>query len=85
MKKNSIITVQNIPITVLSRDTDDYICITDMAAAKAGNARNTWERGSRFITVSLKWSNSTTLNRKPVFIHLRSVSATGSIKRMRVK
>ena len=39
MKKNSIITVQNIPITVLSRDTDDYICITDMAAAKAGNAR----------------------------------------------
>jgi len=39
MKKNSIITVQNIPITVLSRDNDDYICITDMAAAKAGNAR----------------------------------------------
>ena len=39
MKKNSIITVQNIPITVLSMDTDDYICITDMAAAKAGNVR----------------------------------------------
>ena len=39
MNKNSIITVQNIPITVLSMDADDYICITDMAAAKSGNVR----------------------------------------------
>ena len=39
MKKNSIITVQNIPITVLSMNTDDYICITDIAAAKNGDAR----------------------------------------------
>ena len=39
MKKNSIITVQNIPITVLSGDSDDYICITDMAAAKSDSIR----------------------------------------------
>ncbi len=39
MNKNSIITVQNIPITVLFMDADDYICITDMAAAKSGNVR----------------------------------------------
>ena len=31
MAKNRIITVQDIPITVSEMDTDDYICITDMA------------------------------------------------------
>ena len=86
MKKNSIITVQNIPITVLSRDTDDYICITDMAAAKAGNARaadviKNWLRNR--ITLEYLGTWEQIYNSKPVFIHLRSVSATGSIKRMR--
>ncbi|MDO4555106.1 MAG: KilA-N domain-containing protein [Lachnospiraceae bacterium] len=39
MKKNNVITVQNIPITVTLGDASDYICITDMAAAKSDSAR----------------------------------------------
>ncbi|MGI6500546.1 MAG: KilA-N domain-containing protein [Anaerostipes sp.] len=39
MAKNRIITVQDIPITVANADIDEYICITDMAAAKGGNSR----------------------------------------------
>ena len=39
MAKNRIITVQDIPITVSEMDTDDYICITDMATAKSDNSR----------------------------------------------
>ena len=39
MTKNRTITVQNIPITVSLADIDDYICITDMAAAKSENSR----------------------------------------------
>ena len=35
MAKNRIIRVQDIPITVTEADMDDYICITDMAAAKS--------------------------------------------------
>ena len=35
--KNKIIKVQDILITVASEDFDDYICITDMAAAKCSN------------------------------------------------
>lgn len=37
--KNKIITVQNIPVTVTQTDTDDYICITDIAAAKSDTSR----------------------------------------------
>ena len=39
MTKNRIITVQDIPIAVFSADMDDYICITDMAAAKSDYSR----------------------------------------------
>ena len=40
MGKNRIITVQDIPITVTQADNiDDYICITDIAAAKSDNLR----------------------------------------------
>ena len=39
MAKNRIITVQDIPITVSEMDTDDYICITDMAIAKSDSSR----------------------------------------------
>lgn len=39
MGKNRIITVQDIPITITEADIDDYICITDMAAAKSDNSR----------------------------------------------
>ncbi len=38
-KKNRIITVQDIPITISASDIYDYICITDIAAAKEGNSR----------------------------------------------
>ncbi|HCJ76399.1 KilA-N domain-containing protein [Thermoguttaceae bacterium LCP21S3_D4] len=39
MPKNRIIKVQNIPITIVEADMDDYICITDMAAAKSEHSR----------------------------------------------
>lgn len=39
MAKNRVIKVQDIPITVASEDMDEYICITDMAAAKGSGAR----------------------------------------------
>lgn len=39
MAKNRVITVQDIPITISKADIDDYICITDMAAAKSDNSR----------------------------------------------
>ena len=39
MAKNRIITVQDVPITVSEADIDDYICITDMAAAKSDSSR----------------------------------------------
>jgi hypothetical protein len=38
-KKTSIISVQDIDITIASFDLDDYICITDMAKAKGGESR----------------------------------------------
>lgn len=39
MANNRIITVQDVPITVSKAELDDYICITDIAAAKSQNAR----------------------------------------------
>ena len=39
MQKNKIITVQNLPIAITKEDKDDYICITDIAAAKADGSR----------------------------------------------
>lgn len=39
VKKNNVITVQNIAITVALSDVSDYICITDMAAAKSDSVR----------------------------------------------
>ena len=39
MAKNKIITVQDVPITVSVSDEQDYICITDMAAAKSNDSR----------------------------------------------
>ena len=33
-KKNRIITVQDIPITISGSDIDDYICITDIAVQR---------------------------------------------------
>ena len=39
MAKNKIIEVQNIPVTISFNDKEDFICITDIAAAKTGDSR----------------------------------------------
>ena len=39
MGKNRVITVQDIPVTVTQAEIEDYICITDIAAAKSDNSR----------------------------------------------
>lgn len=39
MAKNRVMTVRGIPVTVSYEDIDDYICITDIAAAKSDNSR----------------------------------------------
>jgi len=38
-KKTSVITVQDVSVTIATLDVDDYICITDMAKAKGGESR----------------------------------------------
>ncbi|MEI6594148.1 MAG: KilA-N domain-containing protein [Bacteroidota bacterium] len=37
--KNEVIRVQNIPVSVISKNGNDFICLTDMAKAKNGEAR----------------------------------------------
>lgn len=39
MASNRIIMVQDVPITISKAEIDDYICITDMAAAKSKSSR----------------------------------------------
>ena len=39
MRRNKVIVVQNINITVSEENFDDYICITDIAKAKVGESR----------------------------------------------
>ena len=38
--KNRVIEVQNIAVSISKQELDDYICITDIAKAKAGESRN---------------------------------------------
>ena len=38
-KKTSLITVQDVPVTVISLDQNDYICLTDMAKARTDASR----------------------------------------------
>ena len=38
--KNRVIEVQNVPVTILKQELDDYICITDIAKAKSGESRS---------------------------------------------
>ena len=37
--KNRIIDVQNVKITISKEESDDYICITDIAKVKSNSAR----------------------------------------------
>ena len=62
MKKNRVITVQDIPITVASEDLDDYICITDIAAAKSDDSRaadviKNWMRNRNTLEFLGTWEN----------------------------
>lgn len=76
MSKNKQIEVRGVVINLSSTDTSDYICITDMAKAKDGDARaadiiKNWIRTRTTLEFlgtweqMLKWSNSTTLKWKP--------------------
>ena len=38
--KNRIINVQDVPISILQQELDEYICITDIAKAKTGESRS---------------------------------------------
>lgn len=60
MQKNKTITVQNLPITISKEDIDDYICITDIAAAKADGSRaadvvRNWLRNRRTLEFLSTW------------------------------
>ena len=59
-KKTSIISVQNIDITIATFNMDDYICITDMAKAKGGESRaadiiKNWIRGRATLEFLGTW------------------------------
>ncbi len=60
MQKNKIITVQNLPISISKEDIDDYICVTDIAAAKADGSRaadvvRNWLRNRRTLEFLSTW------------------------------
>ena len=40
MKKNKLISIQNLVVTISSFNGDDYICLTDMAKAKSQESRS---------------------------------------------
>ena len=68
MAKNRIITVQNIPITISEADIDDYICITDMAAAKSKNSRaadivRNWLRNRATLEFLATWEEIETIKK----------------------
>ena len=77
MDKNRVITVQNIPITISGADIDDYICITDMAAAKSDNSRaadviKNWLRNRNTLEFLGTWEQIYNANFKVVeFDHFR--------------
>lgn len=60
MQKNKVITVQNLPITISKEEIDDYICITDIAAAKSDESRaadvvRNWLRNRRTLEFLSTW------------------------------
>ena len=55
-----MITVQNLPITISKEEIDDYICITDIAAAKSDDSRaadvvRNWLRNRRTLEFLSTW------------------------------
>ena len=92
MAKNRVITVQGIPVTVSYEDIDDYICITDIAAAKSDNSRaadviRNWLRNRstlEFLSTweeiynpNLKCSNLNTLKKRQDLLHLHQAYQNG--------
>ena len=77
MQKNKIITVQNLPITISKEEIDDYICITDIAAAKSDNSRaadviKNWMRNRITLEFLGAWEQIYNANFKVVeFDHFR--------------
>ena len=80
--QNRIIKVQNVPITISKEEFDDYICITDIAAAKSEDVRaadvvRNWLRNratlefistwEQIYNLVLKCSNLNTLKSKLVY------------------
>ena len=60
MQKNKVIMVQDLPITISKEDIDDYICITDIAAAKSDESRaadvvRNWLRNRRTLEFLSTW------------------------------
>lgn len=60
MQKNKIINAQNLPITISKEEIDDYICITDIAAAKSDDSRaadvvRNWLRNRRTLEFLATW------------------------------
>ena len=60
MQKNKVIKVQNLPITISKEEIDDYICITDIAAAKSDDSRaaevvRNWLRNRRTLEFLATW------------------------------
>lgn len=49
--KNRIIDVQNVKITISKEESDDYICITDIAKVKSNSARAS-RRGEKLAVKS---------------------------------
>ena len=92
MAKNRVITVQGIPVTVSYEDIDDYICITDIAAAKSDNSRaadviRNWLRNrstleflstwEEYIIRILKCSNLNTLKKRQDLLRLHQAYQNG--------
>ncbi len=60
--KNNVITVQNIPIGIVTDGPNDYICITDLAKAKVGNTTakdvvKNWIRNRNTLEFLGTWEN----------------------------
>ncbi len=77
MQKNKIITVQDLPIAISKEDIDDYICITDIAAAKSDDSRaadviKNWMRNRNTLEFLGVWEQIYNNNFKVVeFDHFR--------------
>ena len=77
MKKNRIITVQDIPVTITQTEIEDYICITDIAAAKSDDYRaadviKNWMRNRNTLEFLGTWESIYNPNFKVVeFDHFK--------------